>query len=130
MAEDKVKQMMETIEGLTVTELAALVKELKERFDITGPVAVAAGAAPAAAVGGAGEAAAEEQTEFDVVLASVGDKKIQVLKELRAVTQLGLKEAKEIIDKVPSTVKEGVTKDEADKIKAKLEEVGAKVEVK
>ena len=130
MAEKKIQQLMDTIEGLTVTELAALVKALKDKFDITGPVAVAAGAVAPGSPAASAEAAAEEQTEFNVTLASVGDKKIQVLKELRAVTQLGLKEAKEIIDKVPSTIKEGVSKEEADKIKAKLEEVGAKVEVK
>jgi large subunit ribosomal protein L7/L12 len=129
MAEDKVKKVMEIVEGLTVTELAKLVKELKDKFDIQAPV-FAAGAAPAAAGGAAADEAAEEQTEFTVMLASVGDKKIQVLKELRALTQLGLKEAKEIIDKVPGTIKEGVPKEEADKIKSKLEEVGAKVEVK
>ena len=129
MAEDKVKKVMEIVEGLTVTELAKLVKELKDKFDIQAPV-FAAGAAPAAAGGAAAEEAAEEQTDFTVMLTSVGDKKIQVLKELRALTQLGLKEAKEIIDKVPGTIKEGVPKEEADKIKSKLEEVGAKVEVK
>ncbi len=130
MSEDKIQQVMETIEGLTVTELAELVKQLKDKFEITAPAFVTAGAAPAAAGAAAAEGPAEEKTEFTVSLTSVGDKKIQVLKELRAVTQLGLKEAKEIIDKVPSTVKEGVSKEEADKIKAKLEEVGAKVEVK
>lgn len=130
MAEDKVQQVMEIVEGLKVTELARLVKELKEKFDIQAPV-FAAGAMPAAGGGGAAaEEAAEEKTDFTVVLTSVGDKKIQVLKELRALTQLGLKEAKEIIDKVPGTIKESVPKDEADKIKSKLEEVGAKVEVK
>jgi len=130
MAEDKIQKVMETIEGLTVTELAKLVKELKEKFEITAPAFVAAGAAPAAAGAAPADAGAEEKTEFTVMLTSVGDKKIQVLKELRAVTQLGLKEAKEIIDKVPSAVKENVPKDEAEKMKAKLEEVGAKVEVK
>jgi large subunit ribosomal protein L7/L12 len=131
MAADKVQQVMDIVEGLTVTELARLVKELKEKFDIQAPV-FAAGAAGSAAAGGGGaaEEAAEEKTDFTVVLTSVGDKKIQVLKELRALTQLGLKEAKEIIDKVPGTIKENVPKDEADKIKSKLEEVGAKVEVK
>lgn len=131
MAADKVQQVMDIVEGLTVTELARLVKELKEKFDIQAPV-FAAGAAGSAAAGGGGaaEEAAEEKTDFTVILTSVGDKKIQVLKELRALTQLGLKEAKEIIDKVPGTIKENVPKDEADKIKSKLEEVGAKVEVK
>ncbi|MFO7675553.1 MAG: 50S ribosomal protein L7/L12 [bacterium] len=131
MAEEKIQQLISQIETLTVTELAALVKELKEKFDISGPV-FAAGAMPAAGAGAAAPAAAEaeEQTEFTVLLTSVGDKKIQVLKELRALTQLGLKEAKDIIDSAPSTIKDNASKDEAAKIKAKLEEVGAKVEVK
>ena len=130
MADDKIQKMMETIEGLTVTELAELVRQLKEKFEIAAPAFIAAGAVPAAAGAAPAAGAAEEKTEFTVVMTSVGEKKIQVLKELRAVTQLGLKEAKEIIDKVPSTVKENVSKEEADRIKAKLEEVGAKVEVK
>lgn len=132
MAEGKVQQVIEAIEGLTVTELASLVKELKEKFGVTGPAVIAAGAMPAAGPAGAAaaEPAAEEKTEFTVQLVSVGDKKIQVLKELRAVTQLGLKEAKDIIDGVPSIIKENASKEEAQKIKAKLEEVGAKVEIK
>jgi large subunit ribosomal protein L7/L12 len=131
MADNKIQQVIETIEGLTVTELAELVKTLKDKFGVTGPAFMAAGAMPAAgAAGAAPAAAAEEKTEFSVTLTSVGDKKIQVLKELRAVTALGLKEAKDIIDKAPSVIKESTTKEEADKIKAKLEEVGAKVEVK
>ena len=129
MADTKIQQVIETIEGLTVTELAELVKTLKEKFGVSAPAFMAAGPMPAAGAAPA-EAKAEEQSEFTVTLVSVGDKKIQVLKELRAVTQLGLKEAKDIIDKTPSVVKENVTKEEADKIKAKLEEVGAKVEVK
>ena len=130
MTKDKVQKVMETIEGLTVVELAALVKELKEKFEITAPVFAAAGAVPAGGAAAPAEAEAEEKTEFNVILTAVGDKKIQVLKELRAATQLGLKEAKGIIDSVPSVVKESVPKEEAEKIKAKLEEVGAKVEVK
>ncbi len=131
MADNKIQQVMETIEGLTVTELAELVKALKEKFGVTGPAFVAAGAMPAGGAPGAAPAAAsEEKTEFTVTLTSVGDKKIQVLKELRAVTSLGLKEAKDLIDKAPSVIKENATKEEAEKIKAKLEEVGAKVEVK
>jgi len=131
MADNKIQQVIKTVEGLTVTELAELVKALKDKFGVTGPVFAAGGAGPAAGgAAGPAEAKAEEQTEFNVTLVSVGDKKIQVLKELRAVTQLGLKEAKDIIDKTPSLVKENATKEEADKIKAKLEEVGAKVEVK
>jgi large subunit ribosomal protein L7/L12 len=126
---EKIEQVIATIEGLTVTELAELVKELKEKFGVSAPMYAAAGPAPAA--GGAAPAEAkEEQTEFAVTLVSVGDKKIQVLKELRAVTQLGLKEAKDMIDKTPSVIKENASKEEADKIKAKLEEVGAKVEIK
>jgi large subunit ribosomal protein L7/L12 len=131
MADNKIQQVIETIEGLTVTELAELVKALKDRFGVTSPAYAAAGAAPAAGgAAAAAEAKAEEQTEFTVRILSVGDKKIQVLKELRALTQLGLKEAKDIIDQAPGVVKENVSKEEADKIKAKLEEVGAKVEVK
>jgi large subunit ribosomal protein L7/L12 len=131
MADEKIQKLMTEIENLTVAELAALVKELKEKFDISAPAFFAGGPMPAAGgAGAAAEAEAEEKTEFTVVLASVGDKKIQVLKELRAVTQLGLKEAKEIIDSVPSTIKDAASKEEADKIKSKLEEVGAKIEVK
>ena len=130
MAETKIQQVIETIEGLTVTELAELVKTLKEKFGVTGPAMMAAGPMPAAGAAAPAEAKGEEQSEFTVTLVSVGDKKIQVLKELRAVTQLGLKEAKDIIDKTPSMIKENVTKEDAAKIKAKLEEVGAKVEVK
>ena len=129
MAETKIQQVIETIEGLTVTELAELVKTLKEKFGVSAPAFMAAGPMPASGAAPA-EAKAEEQSEFTVTLVSVGDKKIQVLKELRAVTQLGLKEAKDIIDKTPSVVKENVSKEDAAKIKAKLEEVGAKVEVK
>ncbi len=132
MAEGKVQQVIEAIEGLTVTELASLVKELKEKFGVTGPAVISAGAMPTTGPAGAAaaEPAAEEKTEFTVQLVSVGDKKIQVLKELRAVTQLGLKEAKDIIDGVPSIIKDNASKEEAQKIKAKLEEVGAKVEIK
>jgi len=130
MAEDKIQQLVATIEGLTVTELAALVKELKDKFGVTAPAFVAAGAVAQAGAAPAGEAKAEEKTEFTVTLVSVGDKKIQVLKELRALTQLGLKEAKDIIDKTPSVIKENATKEEAERLKAKLEEVGAKVEIK
>ncbi|MEN9979877.1 MAG: 50S ribosomal protein L7/L12 [candidate division WOR-3 bacterium] len=131
MSEDKVQQLIATIEGLTVTELAALVKELKEKFGVTAPAFVAGVAAPQAAAGGAAtDTKAEEKTEFTVTLVSVGDKKIQVLKELRALTQLGLKEAKDIIEKTPSVIKENVSREEAERLKAKLEEVGAKVEIK
>ena len=128
---ESVETILNSIEALTVTELSELVSALKEKFGITGAAFAPAAAAP----GGAGQTSAsmpveEAKTEFLVTLVSVGDKKIQVLKELRALTNLGLKEAKDVIDKTPSTIKEGVTKEEADKIKTKLEEVGAKVEIK
>ena len=117
------------IEGMTVLELSELVKELETRFGVSAaaPVAMAAvagGAAPAAA------AAAEEKTEFDVVLTSFGAEKIQVIKEVRAITGLGLKEAKDLVEGVPKPVKEGIAKAEADEIKKKLEAVGATVEIK
>ncbi|MBN2464844.1 50S ribosomal protein L7/L12 [candidate division WOR-3 bacterium] len=130
MAETKIQQVIETIEGLTVTELAELVKALKDKFGVSAPAFMAAGPMPAAGGAAPAEPKGEEQTEFTVTLVAVGDKKIQVLKELRALTQLGLKEAKDMIDKTPSVVKENVSKEDAAKIKAKLEEVGAKVEVK
>ncbi len=115
------------IEQMSVLDLSGFVKQLEERFGVSAaaPVAVAAaGAAPAA------EAAAAEQTSFDVVLSSHGDKKIQVIKEVRALTGLGLKEAKELVDSAPKAVKEGVSKEEAETVKTKLEEAGAIVEVK
>ena len=125
MAIDK---LIEEIKKLKVTELAELVKALEEEFGVSAAAPVAVAAAPGAA---AGEAAAEEEKdEFDVVLTEVGDKKIQVIKVVRAATGLGLKEAKEVVDGAPKPVKEKVSKEEADDIKAKLEEVGATVEVK
>ena len=123
-------QILDGISALTVLELSELLKDFEERLGVTAaaPVAVAA-AAPggAAADAGAGE---EEQTEFDVILTAAGDKKIQVIKEVRALTSLGLKEAKDLVDSAPKPVLERVTKDDADKAKAKLEEAGATVEVK
>jgi len=126
-----IEKLIESIGSLTVTELAELVSALKEKFNITAQAfaPVAAAASTGAAAGGA-LPAEEVKTEYTVSLVSVGDKKIQVLKELRVLTNLGLKEAKDVIDKTPSVIKENITKEEADKIKAKLEEVGAKVEVK
>lgn len=122
------EELLETIGSMTVLELAEFVEAFKEKFGVT---AVAA-AAPAAAAPAAGAAApaAEEKTEFDVILKDVGAKKIQVIKVIREVTSLGLKEAKDLVDGAPSTVKEGVSKEEADQIKAKLEEQGATVELK
>jgi len=125
---EKMKKIMETIEAMTVIELADLVKALEDKFGVTAaaPVAVAAaGAAP-----GAAAAPAEEKSVFTVVLASTGTNKIQVIKELRALTSLGLKEAKDLVDGAPKTIKEGATKDEAEKIKKQLETAGAKIELK
>ncbi len=123
---DKMKSIMETIEKMTVMELADLVKALEYKFGV-----VAAAPAAAAAVGGAAAApAAEEKSVFTVVLTSAGASKIQVIKELRTITSLGLKEAKDLVDGAPKTVKEGATKDEAEKIKKQLEAAGAKVELK
>ena len=126
--ENKMEEFVSYIENMTVLELSKLVKTLEERLGVSAaaPVAVAA-AAPAAAAA----APAEEKTEFDVVLAGFDDsKKIAVIKEIRAITGLGLKEAKDLVEGAPKTVKEGIAKDEADKIKAQLEGAGAKVEVK
>jgi large subunit ribosomal protein L7/L12 len=130
MAASSVDTIFESLGKMTVLELVDLKKKIEDEWGITAaaPVAVAApGAAPAA--GGDG-AAGEEQTSFDVVLTSAGDKKIQVIKVVRAITGLGLKEAKDLVDGAPNPVKEGVTREEADSIKAQLEEAGAGVEVK
>lgn len=127
-----IEKVIEGIEKMTVLELADLVKQLEEKFGVSAVAPVMAQAvAPAAGdAGGAPGQAVEEKTEFDVILASVGDKKIQVIKVVRALTGLGLKEAKEVVDTAPKPVKEGVPKEEADEAKAKLEEVGASVEIK
>ena len=124
MASEKVTAIIEELKVLTVLELAELVKAVEEEFGVSAAAAVAV-AAPAA-----GGAAAEEKTEFDVVLAAAGAEKIKVIKVVREITGLGLKEAKEAVDGAPKTLKEAVSKDEAEKIKAQLEEVGAKVELK
>ncbi|MFY9897772.1 MAG: 50S ribosomal protein L7/L12 [Xanthobacteraceae bacterium] len=117
------------LSGLTVLEAAELAKLLEEKWGVSAAAAVAVAAGPAAA-GAPGAAAAEEKTEFTVVLASVGEKKIEVIKEVRAITGLGLKEAKDLVEGAPKNVKEGVNKDDAAKLKAQLEKVGAKVELK
>ena len=119
------QKLVDELSKLTVLEAAELSKKLEEAWGVSAaaPVAVAA-------AGGGGAAAAEEKTEFTVVLASAGDKKIEVIKEVRALTGLGLKEAKDLVEGAPKTVKEGVAKDEANKIKTTLEKVGAKVELK
>ncbi len=127
MATISKEEIKEAIKNMTVLELAELVKELEEEFGVSAAAMVAA--APAAG-GAAGGAAAEEKTEFDVILQSPGDKKINVIKVVREITGLGLKEAKELVDSAPKAIKEGVSKDEAEQIKAKLEEAGATVEVK
>lgn len=121
------EELLNTIGNMTVLELADFVEAFKEKFNVTAAVAAPAAAAPAA---GAAAPAAEEKTEFDVQLKDVGAKKIQVIKVIREVTSLGLKEAKDLVDNAPSIVKEGVSKEEAAQIKAKLEEQGATIELK
>ena len=126
MADITKEQVIEFIEKMSVLDLAELVKELEDKFGVSAaaPMAVAA-AGPAA-----GEAAAEEKTEFDVVLTAIGEKKINVIKVVRAITGLGLKEAKDLVDGTPNTVKEAVSKEEAEGVKTQLEEAGASVELK
>ena len=121
-------QIMETIEQMTVLELSELVKALEEKFGVSAAAPVAVAAAPAAA--GEAGAAAEEKTEFDAILKDVGGEKIKVIKAVREVTGLGLKEAKEMVEAAPKAVKEGVSKEEAEKIKEKFAEVGATIEIK
>ncbi|MEH6906069.1 MULTISPECIES: 50S ribosomal protein L7/L12 [Neobacillus] len=116
------EQIIEAVKTMTVLELNDLVKAIEEEFGVT--------AAAPVAMGGAAVAAVEEQTEFDVILASPGDQKIKVIKAVREITGLGLKEAKDLVDNTPKAVKEGVSKEEAEEVKAKLAEVGANVEVK
>ena len=123
------QKIVDDLSGLTVLEAAELAKLLEEKWGVSAAAAVAVAAAPGAG-GGAAAAAAEEKTEFSVVLAAAGEKKIEVIKEVRALTGLGLKEAKDLVEGAPKNVKEGVNKDEAAKIKATLEKVGAKVELK
>ena len=125
--------LLEAIDKMTVLELSDFIKKFEERYGVTAAAPVAVAAAPAAGGGGeaaGGAAAAEEQTEFSAVLAEVGPNKIPVIKVVRELTGLGLKEAKDLVDASPKPVKEGVAKDEAEKIKASLEEQGAKVEIK
>ncbi|MBN8961946.1 MAG: 50S ribosomal protein L7/L12 [Rhizobiales bacterium] len=122
------QKIVDDLSALTVLEAAELAKLLEEKWGVSAAAAVAVAAAPGA--GGAGAAAAEEKTEFTVVLASAGDKKIEVIKEVRAITGLGLKEAKDLVEGAPKPVKEGVARDEAEKIKGQLEKAGAKVELK
>ncbi len=130
MAKLSTAELLDAFKEMTLIELSEFVKLFEETFEVTAaaPVAVAAAGAPAAGDGGA--AAEEEQDEFDVVLVAAGEKKIQVIKEVRAITGLGLKEAKDLVDGAPKPVKEGITKAEADEIKKKLEDAGASVELK
>ncbi|SRR6266581_9194102 len=120
------QRLVDDLSKLTVLEAADLAKLLEEKWGVSAAAAVAVAAAP----GGAAAAPAEEQTEFNVVLTAIGEKKIEVIKEVRALTGLGLKEAKDLVEGAPKPVKEGVTKDEAEKVKAQLEKAGAKVELK
>ncbi len=129
VGQEKMEELIETIEQMTVLELSELVKQLEDKFGVTAaaPVAAAGAAAPAA---GAAAEEVEEQTEFDVMLTDVGAQKIQVIKAVRELTQLGLKEAKDMVEAIPKAIKEGVAKEEADAAKARLEEAGATVELK
>ena len=120
-------ELVETLSKLTVVEVADLVKELEEKWGVSAAAPVAMAAAPAA---GGEAAAAEEKTEFDVVMTSFGSNKVSVIKAVRGITSLGLKEAKDLVEGAPSPIKEGATKDEAEEIKKKLEEAGASVEIK
>lgn len=121
-----IDEILEAVEGLTVLELNELVEKAEEKFGVSAAAPVAAaGAAPAA-----GGAAAEEKSEFDVILASVGDAKMKVIKAVKDLTELGLKDAKAIVDEAPKAIKEGASKEEAEELKAKLEEVGATIELK
>ena len=129
MAEVTKEQVVEFISNMSVLELSEMVKELEEKFGVSAAAAAVA-AAPAAGGAAGGEAAAEEKTDFDVILTSFGDKKINVIKEVRAITGLGLKEAKEFVESCPKAVKEGVSTEEAEEIKKKLEEAGASAEIK
>ena len=121
-------QVIEFISNMSVLEMSEMVKEMEEKFGVS--AAAAAVAAPVAAGGGEAAAPAEEKTEFDVILTSIGEKKINVIKEVRGITGLGLKEAKETVESAPKAIKEGVPKEEAEEIKKKLEEAGASVEIK
>jgi large subunit ribosomal protein L7/L12 len=128
MADVTKEDVIEFIAGMSVLELSELVKELEDKFGVSAAAPMAMMAAGPAA--GEAAAAAEEKTEFDVILTAHGDKKIQVIKEVRAITGLGLKDAKGLVDELPKPVKEGIPKEEADKIKAQLEEAGAQVDIK
>ena len=124
------EEILDAISNMTVLELSELLKDFEEKFGVTAAAPVAVAAAPAAGGGGAAAAEEEEKDSFDVILTAAGDKKIQVIKEVRALTNLGLKEAKDLVDGAPKPVLENVNKDDAEKAKAQLEAAGATVEVK
>ena len=130
MAASAVDKVFDSLGGMTVLELVELKKKIEDEWGITAAAPVAVAAPGGAAAGDGGGAAAEEQTAFDVVLTNAGQQKIQVIKVVRAITGLGLKEAKDLVDGAPNAVKEGATREEADAVKAQLEEAGAEVEVK
>jgi large subunit ribosomal protein L7/L12 len=130
MAKLSTEELIEAFKELTLIELSEFVKQFEETFEVTAAAPVAVAAAPAAGGAAGGEEAAEEKSEFDVILESVGDKKIQVIKEVRALTSLGLKEAKDLVDGAPKPVLEGVAKEAADKAKEQLESAGATVTLK
>jgi large subunit ribosomal protein L7/L12 len=123
-------EILDAIAGMTVLELSEMIKEMEEKFGVSAAAAAVAVAAPAAGGGAGGGAAAEEQTEFTVTLVAAGEKKVEVIKVVRAATGLGLKEAKDLVDGAPKAVKEGVSKADAEALKKQLEDAGAKVEVK
>ena len=129
MADITKDQVVDFIANMSVLEMSELVKEMEEKFGVSAAAAAASIAAPAAGGGGT-EAAAEEKTEFDVILTSFGEKKINVIKEVRSITGLGLKEAKEAVESAPKAIKEGDSKEEAEEVKKKLEEAGASAEIK
>ncbi|HHQ47656.1 MAG TPA: 50S ribosomal protein L7/L12 [Acidobacteria bacterium] len=126
----QIEQMIEEIKGMTVLELNELVKALEDEFGVSAAAAAPVMVAGVAGAGAGGGEAAEEKTEFDVILNSIGDKKINVIKAVREVTSLGLKEAKELVESAPTKIKEGISKDEAETIKKKFEDAGAQVEIK
>ncbi len=130
MATLTIDEIVEAIKNMSVLEVAELVKRLEEEFGVSASAVVAAAPAQGAAAGAGAPAQAEEKTEFDVILKAPGSNKIQVIKVVREITGLGLKEAKELVDNAPKPIKEGVSKEEAEQIKSKLEEVGAEVEIK
>jgi large subunit ribosomal protein L7/L12 len=129
ISQEKMDEIIQSIEEMSVLDLSQLVKALEERFGVTAAAPMVA-AAPGAGDGGAAAAEEDEQTEFDVILTDVGAQKVQVIKAVRELTSLGLKEAKDVVDAAPKAVREGVTKEEAEAAKARLEEAGAKAEIK